>query len=182
MQKEQRKSIDPAKKYLWGYRAIVQRIEALRRERERAEKAVDRLDIAYDRAYRATSRMTATRVSGTGQHDGMANAVLDIIRWRDVAKQGGERANAITRRLDREILAAADALAARLALIDQLSDERYKTVMVMRYVEGLEWNAIIQRCKMPDDAVDRRERTVFAYHGKALEEIRRLMQNCSSLQ
>lgn len=160
--------INPEKAYMWGYRAIVNRVESLIRERERLERGLDRVDSAWQRATRATSRMTATRISGTGDHDSMANAVLDIIRYKGDAASSAASLGKLGERINREIDAAADALAVRLSMIDRLSDERYKAVMVMRYVEGMDWERVCH-------ALHYESRWVFVLHGKALEEIRRMM-------
>lgn len=174
-----RRPINPVKIYMRGYRDIVCQIRSLLRERDRHMREVGRYDDAFERATKATSRMRAVSISGTPKHDGMANAVMDMIRFSDAARSGGEAADAVASKLGEKVLHLCEALEVRLSLIDRLSDERYKTVMLMRYIEGADWARIIKACDNPESGVDRRARQVFYFHGKALEEIR-LMPDCHS--
>ncbi|MEG2208934.1 MAG: hypothetical protein RSA65_11045 [Clostridia bacterium] len=161
-----------AKKYMNGYLDIEARVLALIEKREKYTSEVDRASDLFERATRATSTMTATRVSGTPQHDGMANAVLEMIRYKEYAAEHRQAYGRIGARLCIEIDRLADALGVRLALIERLSDERYKAVMTMRYIDGWAWSRIISAC---NHALDRKERTVYMIHGEALEEIRLMM-------
>ena len=173
------KPINPAKVYMLGYRDIVARCEALIRRRDKHLRDVGRYDDAWNRATKATSRLRAVAISGTGMHDGMANAVLDMIRLEATAHQG-DGTDDETDALNAAITHAAEALKVRLTLIDRLTDGRYKTVMVMRDVEGAPWEKIIRMCDRADSGIDRRERQVFRLHGRALEEIRAMLENGSS--
>lgn len=173
---------NPAKKYLLEYLETEIRVLAEIRKYNELSRNMDRVGELYERATRATSSMTATRISGTPRHDGMANAVLEILQYKQYAKQHRLEYGKLSQVLCEHIDHMADMLAARLAVIDRLSDERQKTVLTLRYVCGLPWQSIMDICEKPGSGVDRRERTVYSLHGEALEEIRRWMQNCSSLQ
>lgn len=161
--------VNPAKAYLKGYRDNVLRIEALTRALGRAEQTMSRYDAAYSRATRATSRIKAVAISGTGAHDGLANAVMEMIRWQGDAIKDAQTADRLRATLDVEIAHAADALACRLMLIDRLSDERYKALLTMRYISGDSWERICE-------VMHYEMRWVFILHGKALCEIQALMK------
>jgi DNA-directed RNA polymerase specialized sigma subunit len=136
---------NPAKQYLMDYRALVKRRDAL----------LDELDRMREATMRATSRMTATRLSGTSSHGGMEDSILRVI-------DGEERLKQVIAGID-------ESLDARLSLIDQLTDERQKLVLTYRYINGLGWDEVIRKMQLSD-------RPVFIFHGKALTEISRLIQ------
>ena len=51
-------------------------------------------------------------------------------------------------------------------MIDSLEDNRYKTVLSMRYLKGFSWVKVAMEMNYA-------EKYVFALHGKAIEELRR---------
>ena len=55
----QAREINPAKRYLLEYRTLIKRRDAL----------LDELDRLQDANHRATSRLTAVRLGGTGGHE-----------------------------------------------------------------------------------------------------------------
>ena len=79
-------------------------------------------------ATRATSRITATRVSGTPKRDSMADRAIALADEREVLK-----------RMDANI---AEAIALREVLIAGLSEPRWRIVCRLRYLKGLEWKAV----------------------------------------
>lgn len=140
------RTVNPAKVYMRGYLELSRQVEAL----------LDRIDAIHDQSTRATSRLTATRVSGTRMRDGVANAALETMDCVD--------------QLRTRVCHIREAMAVRLALIDQLSDERYKTVCIMRYLNGWGWDRIagVMGYNLTD-------KYIFRLHGKALSEISRMM-------
>ena len=136
---------NPAKQYLMGYRALVQRRDAL----------LDELDRMREATMRATSRMTAVRLSGTSSHGGMEDSILRVVDGEESLKQ---------------VIAEIDeALDVRLSLIDRLTDERQKLVLTYRYINGLGWDEVIAKMQLS-------ERPVFRFHGEALAGIGKLMK------
>lgn len=133
----QRDPNSPAKLYLMDYTQLHTRRDALQRE-------VIRL---RDIATRATGRMEATRLSGTPYHGGRENEMLRLADADD--------------KLIKTIDNLGEALAARLALIDHLTDERHKTLLTLRYINGIDWEHVGYEMHY--------ERTqVFELHGAAL--------------
>lgn len=135
------KEPSPAKGYLAEYRLLKLRREALVQELDRLREAT----------LRATSRITATRLSGTGSRGGMEDSA--------VRRVDGEAALA-------QIIAHIDeCLAARLALLERLGDERHKLILTCRYIQGWNWEDIGHRLHY--------ERSmIFKLHGEALEAFR----------
>ena len=136
---------NPAKVYLRRYRALVIRQESIRRA----------IDAAYDQATSITSRLRAVPVSGGGAGDRMAE---DVARIMDEAAQ-----------LEQLLDASAQALSEILRAIDAVPDEMQRTVLVLRYVEGLDWISISER-------IHYEERQTFIIHGRALWEVRRWLE------
>lgn len=77
-----------------------------------------------------------------------------------------ELIDAAERRLDRERGKALKLLEAIEDLIEGLEDYRQKTLIRLRYIDGLSWEQIAQEMHWS-------ERTVYNIHGKALAELRR---------
>ena len=63
------KSPNPAKRYLMEYRTMVRRRDAL----------LDELDRLKEANQRATSRITAVRLSGTSGHGGFENGAIRVV-------------------------------------------------------------------------------------------------------
>ena len=136
---------NPAKVYLRRYRALVIRQESIRRA----------IDAAYDRATSITSRLRAVPVSGGGAGDRMAE---DVARIMDETAQ-----------LEQLLDASAQALSEILRAIDAVPDEMQRTVLVLRYVEGLDWISSA-------GCIQYEERQTFTRHGRALWEVRRWLE------
>ena len=115
------KGENQTKIYLFGYRSLLRRQEAL----------LEALDEYREMATRATSRIKAVNVSGTNYCSPLeTNAIKSV---------DGER------KLKETIEHISVALAGRLALIDGLTDERHKEILTMRYITGLGWDEIASR-------------------------------------
>ncbi|MEA5016131.1 MAG: hypothetical protein VB099_16390 [Candidatus Limiplasma sp.] len=140
------KEPNPAKRYLAEYRTLACRRDTLIEELERLR----------DASMRATSRLSATRLSGTSGRGGMEDSVIRVV--------DGEEA------LRRTIAHLDECLVARLVLIERLTDERQKLVLTYRYINGWGWAEIMRRMCLS-------ERPMFYLHGKALESFRRAMKN-----
>ena len=138
---------NPAKAYLRRYRAMLARQESLKRS----------IEAAYDRAYSCTARIKPVTVSGgNGAYDRMAE---------DVAKIADET------ELLRETLGdVSAALADVLRAIEAVPDEMQKTVLTLRYVEGLDWISISEK-------IQYEERMTFILHGRALWNVRRWLES-----
>lgn len=152
--------INPVKIYLLEYTNARRNLIDHVREYENQQSILDRIDDQYTRATKATSSMQALRVSGTPQHDKMAEAVLEIVMLKEklgyAAKNG-----APFDCLMQDALRLAHECENRLALLNCLRGERVKHVMFLRYVCGMGWDAIERKTDIPI-------RTLFRLHGKAL--------------
>lgn len=133
-----RKSNHPAKVYLRQYGAMKLRRDDLKEE----------LMMIRQNATRATSRYTAERMSGTGRHDGMANAAV--------------RAVEVEQKLQRVIGNIEEALEFRVWLIEQMQDEWEKTILTERYINGRDWDEI-------QDRMHYSRTSMFELHGRALQ-------------
>lgn len=137
---------NPAKTYLKRYRAMMARRESLQRS----------IEEAYDRATSCTQKLRAVHVDGgNAAYDRMAE---DVVKAADSTEQLKAVMDQIDRDL-REILRA----------IDSVPDEMQKTILTLRYIEGLGWTDIQERLHY--------ERTqTLVIHGRALWNVRRWME------
>lgn len=136
---------NPAKRFLRGYRALLVRRDSLLREIERRRES----------ATGTTVRLKEINVQGGGASDRMAE---DVARIVDDETSLGDALQEIAKRL-REILQA----------IESVPDEMQKTVLTLRYIEGLDWPDIQERISY--------ERTqTLVIHGKALVHINRWIE------
>jgi DNA-directed RNA polymerase specialized sigma24 family protein len=137
---------NPAKTYLRRYRALVVQQESLQRS----------IDAAYDRAYSCTQRIKPVHVQGGGGvYDRMAEDVARISDETEQLKAAKERAEA--------------ALAEILAAIQAVPDEMQRTVLTLRYVEGLDWITIAEK-------ISYSEVRTYVIHGRGLVEINRWLE------
>lgn len=141
----------PAIIYLGEYKAIKQRISALQNE----------LDDIRENATRATSRITAERISGTGKKDGMANAAI--------------RAVDVERRLENLIDHQRDCLDMRLFLIEQMDNESEKLVLTLRYIRCMRWEDIAREIHYGLTAT-------YELHGRALQNFWKVYQERSKTE
>lgn len=138
---------NPAKRFLRGYRALVMRRDSLMREIDRRRES----------ATGTTVRLKAINVQGGGgAYDRMAEDVAWIV---DAEETLGDALAEIGRRL-REILTA----------IESVPDEMQKTVLTLRYIEGLDWISISER-------IGYEERQTFVIHGRALVAVNKWMES-----
>ena len=138
---------NPAKTYLRRYRALVVQRDSLQRS----------IDAAYDRAYSCTQRLKPVHVQGGGGvYDRMAE---DVARITDATEQL------------RDAKAKVDAaLGEILTAINAVPDEMQKTVLTLRYVEGLDWISIAER-------IGYEISNTYILHGRALWSVRKWMEN-----
>ena len=137
--------INPAKRYLLEYSSLIKRRNAL----------LDELDRLRDANQRATSRITAVRLSGTSGHGGFEDGAIRAV----------DAETALTDTIQR----IDECLADRLACIEALHDERQKLVLTLRYINGMGWEAIMREMLQ--------SRTpIFQIHGEALEALRAITE------
>ena len=141
------KQENPAKVFLKRYRALAIQRDSLQRS----------IDAAYDRAYSCTARLKPIHVQGGGNiYDRMAEDVARISDETEQFKAAKERAE--------------EALAEILEAIQAVPDEMQKTVLMLRYVEGLDWINISER-------INYEERQTFVIHGRALWAVRKWLES-----
>lgn len=145
----QTKSENPAKAFLKRYRAMMQRRESLQRA----------IDEAYDRATSCTQRLKAVQVTSSGTGDRLAE---DVIKIADSTEQLKEVIQGIDRELQ-DILRA----------IDSVGDEMQKTVLTLRYIEGLDWLKISE-CTGYETA------NVYKLHGRGLWHVEKYLLSKSA--
>ena len=137
---------NPAKTYLKRYLALAIQRDSLQRS----------IDAAYDRAYSCTARLKPIHVQGGGNiYDRMAEDVARISDETEQFKAAKERAE--------------EALAEILEAIQAVPDEMQKTVLLLRYVEGLDWASIAQ-------GLHYEQRQTFILHGRALWQVNRYLE------
>lgn len=141
---------NPAKKWLSGYPEMLE-------SRERHRRHIERY---YASATSCTAKLKPVSVSGSpAAYDRMAEAVVDSVDAQRVL--AGE-----IDRINRKVMQIDEAMR-------QVTDERQKLILTMRYIEGKEWPEIIEHFRKQED---RKSRWVFIQHGKALEIICKWME------
>ena len=140
------REVNPAKAWLWGYLD----------EKERMESLLRTIDDLSDLCLRATSRITATRLSGTGSHGGFEGS--------SIKKTDAER------KLQQIVEHIHEYLLVREVMISHLSDSRQKKLLSLRYLEGLSWEQIEREMRYQKAQLHR-------IHGDALQEIQRLLKH-----
>lgn len=131
---------NPAKKFLQRYIWLRKRRDALCAE----------IRDHYASATRCTVQMSPIRTGGAGAYDHMAEEICRIVDARD-------RLEDCVCRLDAQLQ---DILTA----VESVSDERYKTVLQLRYINGYSWDKI--EYTLPYERAQ-----IFVLHGHALLEI-----------
>lgn len=141
-----RKAENPAKTYLKRYRALLIQRDSLQRS----------IDAAYARATSCTARLKPVRVQGGGAaYDRMAEDVARISDETEQLKAAKERAE--------------NALSQIMAAIQAVPDEMQKTVLLLRYVEGLDWISLA-------DKIGYEISNTYILHGRALWCVRKWME------
>ena len=142
----ERRPENPAKAYLKRYRALLIQRDSLQRS----------IDAAYERATSCTVRLKPISVSGGGgAYDRMAEDVARISDETAQLKAAKERAE--------------NALSQIMAAIQAVPDEMQRTVLMLRYVEGLDWITISER-------IGYEISNTYILHGRALWSVRRWME------
>ena len=136
---------NPAKRFLRGYRALLLRRESLLREIERMRESVTG----------TTVQLKQDVVSTSGAGDKIGDAVARIVDAEDALKPALDE-------IGREVSRI-------MAAIESVPDEMQKTVLTLRYIEGLDWLKVSER-------INYGERQTFALHGRALAAVNRWMK------
>jgi len=137
---------NPAKRFLRGYKALILRRDSLLREIERLRESITGTTVA----------LKEDVVSGGGASDRMGSTVAQIVDAEEALKPVLAE---ITKSVG-EIMSA----------IDSVQDEMQKTVLTLRYIEGLDWISIQER-------IGYEERQTFVIHGRALVEVNKWLQS-----
>lgn len=111
-----------------------------------------------EQATRATSRLSATRLSGTGRHDAMAGKAIRIVEAEE--------------RLEKIIADWAEALAVRVALLGMMEDPRERRLLELRYLHGASVEDICVRLNME-------RMQVWRVQGSALEHFREVYERAA---
>lgn len=136
---------NPAKTMLMQYRALSIQLDSIRREVQRKRESLTSI----------TVQLKPDVVKGSGVSDRMAEAIAQIV---DAEAQFAEIIGQITK-AQREIMEA----------IKSVKDETQKAVLMLRYVEGLDWISIQERIGY--------ERTqTLVIHGRALVAVNKWME------
>lgn len=128
---------NPAKEYLKRYRAALCRADALRMA----------INEAIERATDVSAKLRQVVVSGSGTSDRIAE---DVARAIDMSAPLYEELKQARRVLD-EVMEA----------IGAVRDEMQKTVLILRYVEGMGWPDI-------QDKIGYERTQTLVIHGRAL--------------
>ena len=141
MDRGQERVENPAKRFL-------QRYIWLRKQRDAIQEEIRE---HYDSVTRCTVRLNPIKVSGSGgAYDRMAEDICVIVDTK-------ARLERVCYRLDCQMAEIMDA-------INALSDERYKSVVIYRYIQGLSWSEIT-------GLMGYEIAYFYRLHGKALLEI-----------
>ncbi len=174
--------MNPAKAFLLDYRHSLLNLERHVREYNRLSSQYDNLQAAWDRATRATSSLTAIRVSGTPNHDSMANAVMDIIQLeqkheaaKELYEQYKGNADGTLDWLLEDMQRLADVGKSRLEAISQIQEQRQQLVLFYRYF--LPYMSFVKIAEEITRLTGKHcgEDNVYKLHGKALAELRRII-------
>ena len=138
--------INPAKVFLRRYRDILRRQESLIRS----------LQAIKDRQTNCTVKLNAVQVqSGGFVRDRMAEEIISGMELEDQILEAEKKAAAELK----EILRA----------IEAVQDEALKTVLVLRYIEGLYWSDIAEKMHFEIS-------NVYIMHGRALWTVNKSLQ------
>ena len=141
-----RRPDNPAKAFLRQYRARKIRMESLSREIEKAR----------ERALSVTVRPKEVNVMGShAAYDSMAEAVCKAADASETLYAEYQECNRV--------------LAQIMQAISAVPDEMQKTVLTLRYVEGLEWHKVAAQ-------INYTEAGVYVLHGRALWNVKKWME------
>ena len=136
---------NPAKRFLRGYKALILRRDSLLREIERLRDSITGTTVA----------LKEDVVSGGGATDRMGSTVAQIVDAEEALKPALDE-------IGREVSRI-------MAAIESVPDEMQKTVLTLRYIEGLDWVKVSER-------INYEERQTFVIHGRALAEVNRWLK------
>jgi len=111
---------------------------------------IERSQRYMDHATRATSRLTATRVSGTGHRSNVEDAVLAMVD--------------LSREIEREMSLFVEKVREIDAMIAKVPDDRHRDLLRWRYLNGWPWDRI-------SEGLGCERRWTLAMHGRALLEV-----------
>lgn len=134
-----------AKHWLSDYRDLCCRRDAL----------IDELDHLRAATTRATSHLSLAHIQKLPSHGSFEERSLELIEAQA--------------RLQELIAHISESLTVRLALIDQLTDERHRLVLTLRYINGLEWFKV-------EHTMHYERRQVFYFHAEALKVVGKMME------
>ncbi|MBN1776840.1 MAG: hypothetical protein JW811_01850 [Clostridiales bacterium] len=134
-----------AKRWLSDYRDLCCRRDAL----------VNELDTLRAATTRASGHLSQAHISRLPAHGSFEERSLELIEAQH--------------RLRELIVHISESLAVRLALIEQLEDERHRLVLTLRYINGLPWFKV-------EHAMHYERRQVFYFHTEALKGVAQLME------
>lgn len=136
---------NPAKRFLRGYKALILRRDSLLREIERLRESITGTTVA----------LKEDVVSGGGASDRMGATVAQIVDAEEALKPALDE-------IGREVSRI-------MAAIESVPDEMQKTVLTLRYIEGLDWVTIAEKMNYS-------EARTYVIHGRALVEINRWLE------
>ena len=131
---------NPAKQFLKGYKALMLRRESLLREVERMRESLTG----------TTVQLKQDVVTGSGSTDRIGNLVPQIVDTEEAIKPELTEINERIKRI--------------FSAINSAPDEMQKTVLTLRYIEGLDWLAISER-------IGYEISNTYIIHGRALSEV-----------
>lgn len=141
---------NPAKRFLRNYRALMLRRESMTREIERLRESVTG----------TTAQLKQDIVSTSGVGDRIGDTVARIV---DAEVALGPVLTEIDQRI-------ADIMKA----IESVPDEMQKTVLTLRYIEGLDWLTVAER-------IGYEVSNTYIIHGRALQEVNRWLDKRETL-
>lgn len=136
---------NPAKRFLRGYKALILRRDSLLREIERLRESITGTTVA----------LKEDVVSGGGASDRMGATVAQIVDAEEALKPVLAE---ITQSVG-EIMSA----------IDSVPDEMQKTVLTLRYIEGLDWLTVSGK-------IGYEIAQTYVLHGRALVAVNRWLE------
>lgn len=143
---------NPAKTFLCQYRALSVQLESIKREVERKRESLTSI----------TAPLKPDVIKSSGAGDRMAEAIAQIV---DAEEQFAEIVGEITK-AQKEIMGA----------INSVENATEKAVLMLRYVEGLDWLTVAER-------IGYEISNTYIIHGRALVGINKwLEQNEKSKQ
>lgn len=149
----QEQKTNPAKIFLRGYKALMIRRESLLREVERMRESLTGTTVQLKRDVVMTS----------GAADRIGDTVPQIVDAETVIRPELDEINGRIKRI--------------FQAIDSVPDEMQKTILTLRYIEGLDWIAIAER-------IGYEISNTYIIHGRALVEVntwlgKNFVGNCS---